>query len=62
MQNKHKKNDFLRFLKDEKFIEWKLFPSDELTAYWENFLQEHPNERENMTLAEEHFGYSVIVI
>lgn len=55
MQNKHKKNDFLRFLKDEKFIEWKLFPSDELTAYWENFLQEHPNERENMTLAEEHF-------
>lgn len=46
---------FLRFLKDEKFIEWKLFPSDEVNAYWEDFLQKNPNERENITLAEAHF-------
>ncbi len=46
---------FLRFLKDERFIEWKLFPSDELNAYWDDFLRKHPDERENMTLAEAHF-------
>ena len=46
---------FLRFLKDERFIEWKLFPSDELNAYWDDFLRKHPGERENMALAEAHF-------
>ncbi|RNC66813.1 FecR family protein [Proteiniphilum sp. X52] len=46
---------FLRFLKDEKFIEWKLFPSDEMNAYWKDFLQKHPGERENISLAEAHF-------
>jgi hypothetical protein len=46
---------FLRFLKDEKFIEWKLFPSDEMNAYWDDFLQRHPSERENVVLAEAHF-------
>lgn len=49
------RSGFLRFLKDEKFIEWKLFPSDEVNAYWEDFLQKHPDERENMALAEAHF-------
>ncbi len=48
-------SSFLRFLKDEKFIEWKLFPSDEVNTYWEDFLQKHPDERENMALAEAHF-------
>lgn len=46
---------FLRFLKDEKFIEWKLFPSDDVNAYWDDFLQKHPDERENIALAEVHF-------
>ena len=47
--------DFVRFLKDEKFIEWKLFPTDELNAYWTSFLQEFPQEQENLRLAEKHF-------
>lgn len=46
---------FLRFLKDEKFIEWQLFPSDEMNAYWEDFLRDHPGERDDMSLAEAHF-------
>lgn len=46
---------FLRFLKDKKFIEWKLFPSDEVDAYWEDFLQKHPEERKNIALAEAHY-------
>ena len=49
--------DFLRFLKDEKFIEWKLFPSDELDEYWNKFLQQFPSERKNVELAEEHFRH-----
>lgn len=52
-----KTNDysFTRFLKNEKFIEWKLFPTEELIIYWQNFLQEHPEEKENFMLAEKHF-------
>ncbi len=42
-------------MKDEKFIEWQLFPNDELNLYWENFLKEHAEERENVTLAKEYF-------
>ncbi|WP_352422558.1 FecR domain-containing protein [Proteiniphilum sp.] len=48
-------NSFIRFLKDEKFIEWKLFPTDELNRYWEEYLQYHPGEREDILLAEQHF-------
>lgn len=47
--------DFIRFLKDEKFIEWKLFPTDELNSYWFDFLRQHPEERNNFELAENNF-------
>lgn len=55
MRLKTDNNNFLRFLKDEKFIEWKLFPTDELNRYWEEYLQQHPGERDNIQLAEKHF-------
>ncbi len=55
LQREH--NDFIRFLKDEKFIQWKLFPNDELRAYWEDFLEKFPDERKNFELAEEHFRH-----
>lgn len=48
-------NSFIRFLKDEKFIEWKLFPTDELNRYWEEYLQHHPGEKDDILLAEQHF-------
>lgn len=55
MQRKTAHTHFIRFLKDEKFIEWKLFPTEELNIYWRNFLQQHPDEQKNVALAEEHF-------
>ena len=50
-----KEPNFTRFLKDEKFIQWKLFDSDELTAHWELFLHENPDEKDDFAMAEEHF-------
>ncbi|MFA5650506.1 MAG: FecR domain-containing protein [Proteiniphilum sp.] len=55
MREKTSNIDFTRFLKDETFIEWKLFPTDELDSYWNDFLQQHPEERKNIELAEKHF-------
>lgn len=55
MPIKREESNFVRFLKDERFIEWKLFPTDELNDYWDDFLQQHPAERKNIVLAEEHF-------
>lgn len=55
MRLKTDDNSFIRFLKDEKFIEWKLFPTDELNAYWEEYLRQHPGDRDNIQLAEKHF-------
>jgi len=54
MQSKIDNNGFIRFLKDEKFIEWKLFPSDELNAYWKAYLQQHPYEQGDLLIAEKH--------
>ena len=48
MENQSDNNNFLRFLKNEKFIEWQLWPTDELDLYWQNFLDNHPEERENV--------------
>lgn len=57
MSLKTDNNRFIRFLKNEKFIEWKLLPSDELDEYWNEYLQLHPDERDDVQLAEEHFKY-----
>jgi len=57
MTLKSDEQNFLRFLKDEKFIEWKLSPTDELNEYWEEFQQQFPDERENLLLAEAHFAH-----
>ena len=49
------RTNFIRFLKDERFIEWKISPTTELGEFWEEFLLLHPNEREAFELAEKHF-------
>lgn len=54
MRLKTDHNNFIRFLKDEKFIEWKLIPTDELDSYWEMYLQRHPGEREDILMAEKY--------
>ncbi|MDR0421425.1 MAG: FecR domain-containing protein [Proteiniphilum sp.] len=56
MQLKTDENRFICFLKDEKFIEWKLFPTEELDTYWEEYLRLHSGERNDMLLAEKYFG------
>lgn len=55
MRLKTENNSFIRFLKDEKFIEWKLFPTDELDQYWKEYLLLHPEDRSDIELAEKHF-------
>lgn len=55
MRLKTENNSFIRFLKDEKFIEWKLFPTDELDRYWKEYLLFHPEDRIDIELAEKHF-------
>ncbi|WP_286861067.1 FecR family protein [Proteiniphilum sp. UBA5510] len=57
MQFNRDDNNFIRFLKDEKFIEWKLFPTDELNKYWEEFLLQFPDKRKDIKLAEKHFRH-----
>ena len=46
---------FLWFLENKKFIEWKLFPTDELNAYWKDFLEKNPEEQLHLKQADEHF-------
>lgn len=55
MRNEIDNNDFVRFLKEETFIEWKLFPTDELDIYWNDYIKNHPEDRKNILLAEQHF-------
>lgn len=55
MRSRTDNHRFIRFLKDEKFIEWKLFSTDELNAYWREYLQQHPSEEGDFLSAEEHF-------
>lgn len=45
----------LRYLKDEKFIVWMLAPTDELNSYWEQFTENHPEERSHLLRAKELF-------
>jgi ferric-dicitrate binding protein FerR (iron transport regulator) len=45
---------FIRFLKEEKFIEWQLLPTEELNRYWEEYLQQYPDEKEDILLAINH--------
>ncbi len=55
MRLKTENGSFIRFLKDEQFIEWKLYPTDDLDRYWEEYLQRNPGERVDFELAEKHF-------
>lgn len=48
-------NKFTDFLQDERFIHWKLFPTEESNAYWDNFLKENPHLLPLFEKAEEHF-------
>ena len=49
------RTNFIRFLKDERFIEWKISPTTELDEFWDEYLLLHPHEREAFELAKKHF-------
>ncbi len=46
-------SNFTKYLKDKKFIEWKLLPSDRLELFWNEYLKKYPEEKTNIVLAEE---------
>ena len=56
MQPTNNTNQFIKFLQDDKFIEWKLCPTDELQTYWDEFLRQNPEEEAHFRLAEIHFS------
>ena len=55
MQFKKMRNNFIEYLKDERFIEWKLFQSEELQRYWKDYILQYPEELKKIELAEKHF-------
>jgi ferric-dicitrate binding protein FerR (iron transport regulator) len=54
MASKTDSEKFIKFLKNEKFIEWELCPTDELDMYWQEFMKNNPEEVENIKIAEKH--------
>ncbi len=56
MSEEKKSISYIHFLKNEMFIEWKLFQTDELNGYWERYKVEHPEELESFMLAERLFA------
>ncbi len=49
----NKKRDFIF---EEKFIEWRLLPTDELNKYWEDFRKNNPELSYELDIAIEEFG------
>lgn len=45
----------IRYLTDEKFIEWMLYPTDDVNSYWLQFTQDHPEEVVHLSKAKELF-------
>ncbi len=56
MSSKRDNIDFVKFLTDDKFIEWLLFQSEEMNLYWGNFIDQHPYEIENIESAKKHLN------
>lgn len=44
-----------KFLFDDNFIKWRLFPTEELDKYWSDFIQENPQCKKDLELAIEKF-------
>lgn len=44
-------SDFSDLLKDEKFVQWVTNPNAQLDHYWENWINSHPNRKEDVEIA-----------
>ncbi len=53
---KNVEKDFIKFINDERFIEWVLFPTDETDNYWDLYLKNNPSDLEAFKLAKERFS------
>lgn len=51
----NKSPDFRKFLFDDNFIKWRLFPTDDLDRYWADFIKENPQCQKDLELAIEKF-------
>jgi len=43
-------DDFLKYFEDKKFVRWVFIPDEQINAYWEAYLKDHPGEREKIKL------------
>ena len=46
-----KQTKYTDYLVDIRFIRWQLMPDEELTAYWEEYLERHPDSTQEMQQA-----------
>ncbi len=44
-------DDFLRYFENEKFVHWIYNPDPELDKYWDNWFQNHPEEKKEAEFA-----------
>lgn len=42
---------FVKYCEDESFVRWVLKPDNELNTFWNNYLNEHPSEKETIQTA-----------
>lgn len=42
---------FLKYFENRKFVQWVLYPSEDLDKYWKNHLRENPSEKDEMEWA-----------
>ncbi|MCG8501734.1 MAG: hypothetical protein MJB12_15225 [Firmicutes bacterium] len=47
------KEDYLKFTDNQKFVEWIFKPSPELQEYWNDYLDNNPDDREAFTVAKD---------
>ncbi|HBG57966.1 FecR family protein [Proteiniphilum sp. UBA1028] len=55
MIDKNTERKHIQYLKDEKFIKWMLYPTEELISYWQHFTEKHPEENIHLLKAKELF-------
>lgn len=46
-----KYNQYTDFLKDKQFLRWQLLPDEEVSTYWRNFIEKHPEHNSEIQKA-----------
>ncbi|MDR2040107.1 MAG: FecR domain-containing protein [Bacteroidales bacterium] len=56
MRQEKEYRNYTDFLKEDKFIEWRLLQTPELDLYWEDFIKNHPERKNDIAKAVEKFN------